>query len=174
MTLNKKKGLVIIHTGNGKGKTTAAFGMLMRALSYNMQCAVIQFIKRKPDNILKTINSKNLIWMNFGKGFTWHTQYLRDNIKCTQLGWNTAADYLRNPKLDFLLLDELNIVLDSKYLSIDKVLQSLLNKNPKLHVIITGRNAPAALIEFADLVTEMKEIKHPFKNGIIAQKGIEF
>jgi len=179
----EKRGLVIVHTGNGKGKSTAAFGMVARMLAHKRTCAVIQFIKSSDDAVSKLLASPNLHWRHVGDGFTWDTQNREADIAQCRAGWNLALDYMRNPAPDIslpapdislLVLDELNIVLDLGYLPLADVLAALRAKRPDQHIVITGRNAPAALIEQADLVTEMREIKHPFNAGVKAQLGIEF
>lgn len=170
----EKRGLIMIHTGNGKGKTTAAFGMLARMLAHKRPCAVIQFIKGSNDAVSKLLASPNLHWHHAGGGFTWNTQNRASDIELCRAGWNLALDYMRSPEIHFIHLDELNIVLDLGYLPLEEILNALRSKRPDQHIVITGRNAPAALIELADLVTEMREIKHPFKAGIKAQLGIEF
>ena len=148
----RRKGLIIVHTGDGKGKTSAALGMLLRSLGHGFKCAVVQFIQ----------------------GFTWDTQSREKDTQCARAGWALVRRHLADPELKFLLLDELNIVLSYEYLPAAEVIEALRNKREDLHVVVTGRGALPALIEIADLVTEMKEIKHPFKEGIRAQPGIEF
>jgi len=170
----EKRGLVIVHTGDGKGKTTAAFGMVARMVSHGRKCAVIQFVKSKPDAIVKVLRDPDVKWHAVGDGFTWNTQDRAADIKRCREGWALACDYLQDPALSLLLLDELNIALDYKYLPVAEVLAALSEKRPELHVVITGRGAPAELIAAADLVTEMKMIKHPFNAGVRAQLGIEF
>jgi cob(I)alamin adenosyltransferase len=173
-TAKEKRGLIIVHPGDGKGKSTAAFGMLARMVAHKKQCAVIQFVKCSPDAIAKALGEPLVKWHAVGDGFTWNTQdRAADMAKCRQ-GWAVACDYMQDPKLSFLLLDELNIALDYKYLPTEEVIAALKHKRADLHVVITGRGAPAALIEAADLVTEMKMIKHPFNDGVRAQLGIEF
>jgi len=177
----EKRGLVIVHTGNGKGKSTAAFGMVARMLAHKRACAVIQFIKSSNDAVSKLLASTNaganLHWHHVGEGFTWDTQSRESDIAQCRAGWQLALDYMRDPDIALIDLDELNIVLDLGYLPLEEVLAALREhrvKNPGQHIVITGRNAPDALIELADLVTEMREIKHPFNAGVKAQAGIEF
>lgn len=169
-----KRGLVIVHTGDGKGKTTAAFGMLARQLAHGKTAAVVQFIKSGGDPVEKLLRGPRLRWHRVGEGFTWDTQDRAADIARCREGWALALDYLQDPAVDFLLLDELNVVLSFDYLPLGDVLTALRGKRAPLHVVCTGRGAPAALIEFADLVTEMREIKHPFHAGVKAQAGIEF
>ncbi len=170
----EKRGLIIVHTGDGKGKTTAAFGMLVRMLAHGRRCAVIQFIKSGHDAVEKLLQGPNLQWHRIGDGFTWDTQNRASDIASCREGWRLAMQFFASEEIDFVLLDELNIVLSYEYLSKDEVLAGLKARRPNQHVVITGRNAPAELIELADLVTEMREIKHPFKTGVKAQLGIEF
>lgn len=170
----EKRGLLIVHTGDGKGKTTAAFGMLTRMLAHGRKCVVIQFIKSGSDAVEKLLRSPHLAWHRVGDGFTWDTQNRAADIASCREGWKLALDYFQNPEIDFVLLDELNIVLSYDYLPKSEVLAALQNRHEKQHLVITGRGAPAELIELADLVTEMRELKHPFKTGVKAQLGIEF
>lgn len=169
-----KRGLIVVHTGNGKGKTTAAFGMMTRMLAHGGKCAVIQFIKSGSDAVEKLLRGPNLQWHRVGEGFTWETQNREADIASCRTGWKLALEYLASDDLDFLLLDELNVVLSFDYLSKEEVLAALRAKKPDLHVVATGRGAPAELIELADLVTEMREVKHPFNAGVKAQLGIEY
>jgi len=168
------KGLIIVHTGNGKGKTTAAFGMLTRMLGRKRKCAVIQFVKSGGDPVERLLRGPLLEWHRVGDGFTWDTQNRAADIASCREGWELALQFLADPEIDFLLLDELNIVLSFDYLPRSEVLTALRNKRADQHVVITGRDAHPELIELADLVTEMKETKHPFHAGIKAQPGIEF
>jgi cob(I)alamin adenosyltransferase len=169
-----QKGLIIVHTGNGKGKTTAALGMLLRALGHGMKCAVVQFIKGDMATAEELLRSPLLSWDRCGEGFTWNTQDRQRDMGHARAGWELALERMADPELGFLLLDELDIVLAHGYLPVEEVLAGLGRKRADLHVVITGRGAPEALVVVADLVTEMKEIKHPFKAGIGAQEGIEF
>lgn len=170
----ERRGLIIVHTGDGKGKTTAAFGMLARHLAHGKTCAVVQFIKGGGDPVEKLLRGPRLRWHRVGEGFTWDTQDREADIARCREGWSLAQEYLQDPAVDFLLLDELNVVLSFNYLPLDEVLAALRGKRAPLHVVCTGRGAPAALIELADLVTEMREVKHPFHAGVKAQAGIEF
>ncbi len=167
------KGLIIVHTGDGKGKTTAALGMLLRALGHGFTCAVLQFIKGDRATAESLLASPLLSWERVGEGFTWDTQNRERDIAKAREGWEKALARMADPDLRFLLLDELNIVLAYGYLPVEEVIAALKTKREDLHVVITGRGAPEALIALADLVTEMKEIKHPFQHGIRAQAGIE-
>ncbi len=170
----EKRGLIIVHTGDGKGKTTAAFGMLTRMLAHGHKCAVIQFIKSGSDAVEKLLRGPSLAWHRIGEGFTWDTQNRAADIASCQAGWRLARQYLESEDVDFLLLDELNVVLSYEYLPKDEVLAALRAKRPDQHVVITGRGALPETIELADLVTEMRELKHPFHAGVKAQRGIEF
>lgn len=172
-----EKGLLIVHTGNGKGKSSAALGMLIRSLGHGFRCAVVQFIKGEQataETALVQAFPDLLTWDRVGDGFTWDTQDRAADIAACRKGWERVKAHLADPALKFLLLDELNIVLAYDYLPLDEVRADLLAKRDDLHVVVTGRGAPQALIEVADLVTEMKALKHPFKAGIKAQPGIEF
>jgi len=169
-----KRGLVIVHTGDGKGKSSAAFGMLTRQLAYKRRCGVVQFIKSGADSVERVLRGPLLEWRSVGGGFTWNTQDRAADIAMCREGWEIALGWFKNPEIDFILLDELNIVLAYKYLPLGEVLAGLRTKQPMQHVVITGRGALPELIELADLVTEMREIKHPFKTGVKAQAGIEF
>lgn len=176
----EEKGLLMVHTGNGKGKSTAALGMLVRSLGHGFPCAVVQFIKGEQataETMLTQVTSTvggNLAWDRCGQGFTWNTQDLEADKTHARQGWEVVRRHLSNPELRFLLLDELAIVLRHGFLDTVEVLAELQARRPELHVVITGRGAPEALLEAADLVTEMREVKHPFKAGIKAQPGIEF
>lgn len=174
-----EKGLIIVNTGNGKGKTTAALGMVLRALGHGYKVAIIQFIKGAWEPSEKRVFS---IWQDdllefhaMGEGFTWDTQDRDRDIEKAVAAWQKGLEYIRNPDFKLVLLDEINIALKLGYLSVEEVLVGLAQKPPDNHVILTGRGAPTALIERADLVTEMSLIKHPFRDqGIKAQPGIEY
>ncbi len=170
----EKRGLVIVHTGDGKGKSTAAFGMLARMLAHGRRCAVIQFIKSGHDAAERVLRGPLLEWHSVGGGFTWDTQDRAADIARCREGWALACGYFQNPEIGFVLLDELNIVLAHDYLRKDEVLAALRAKHPSQHVVITGRGALPELLALADLATEMRELKHPFKTGVKAQAGIEF
>ncbi len=182
-TKTQEKGLLIVHTGKGKGKSTAAFGLVMRAIGNGFRIGIVQFVKGKwqtgerpvlerfPDQVEMRVS---------GEGFTWDTQDRARDIRAAEAGWQAAKEMIEAcrgdaPRYDMILLDELNIVLRYDYLPLDEVVKFLKSKPDDLHVIVTGRNAKPALIEAADLVTEMTQIKHPFREqGVKAQKGIEF
>ena len=172
-----EKGLLIVHTGKGKGKSTAAMGLAVRAIGNGMKVGIVQFVKgvwetgeravldRFPD--LCTIKA-------MGEGFTWDTQDRQRDIAAAHAAWNYAKELIADPSYKMIILDELNIVLRYDYLPLDEVLETLRNKPANLHVVVTGRNAKEPLIELADLVTEMTQVKHPFRSGVKAQIGIEF
>ncbi len=170
----EKRDLLIVHTGDGKGKSTAAFGMLVRMLGHGKRCAVIQFIKSGDNAIRKQLEGPLLNWHLVGDGFTWDTQNRAADIARCREGWNIACEYLRDPAVAFLLMDELNIALAFNYLSAEEVIAAFAARAPGKHIVVTGRGAPQSLIDAADLVTEMREIKHPFAAGVKAQPGIEF
>lgn len=175
---NLEKGLIIIHTGDGKGKTTAALGMVLRSLGHGYQVAIIQFIKGAWEPAEKAVLGQwpdQLSFHALGEGFTWNTQDREKDTQTAQVAWAKALDYINNADYRTILLDEINIALKYGFLSVEQVLAALDQKPPTTHVILTGRGAPAALIEQADLVTEMKLVKHPFREqGVKAQPGIEF
>jgi cob(I)alamin adenosyltransferase len=173
-----EKGLLIVHTGKGKGKSTAAFGMVLRALGHGMPVAVVQFVKGKWETGERNALSRfgELVTVHtLGEGFTWETQDRQRDIAAAGAAWERAKALIAGGAHRLVLLDELNIVLRYGYLPVDDVVAFLRDqKPPDVHVIVTGRNAPEALIEAADLVTEMEMVKHPFRSGVKAQKGIEF
>lgn len=174
-----EKGLIIVHTGAGKGKSSSGFGMILRCIAHGMPCAVVQFIKGAWDT-----GERRLITENFsdlcqfhamGEGFTWETQDKARDIAAARAGWEKAKELIRDPAIRMVLLDEINIALRYDYLDIGEVLAFLKEEKPPLtHVVLTGRNAKEELIEAADLVTEMTLVKHPFRSGIKGQPGVEF
>ena len=173
------KGLLMVNTGDGKGKTTCALGLMMRAAGRGMNCCMIQFMKSKTDRYGEHESAETLgIEIHtMGDGFTWDTNNPEQDIKTSQETWTLCVEKMRSEEYDLLVFDELVYVLDYKFLDLNEVLSELKSvraKQPNLHIVLTGRNAPPELIEIADLVTEMKEIKHPFHAGIFAQQGIEF
>jgi cob(I)alamin adenosyltransferase len=172
------KGLIIVHTGNGKGKTTAALGMALRSLGHGFRVAIVQFIKGAWEPAEKEAFSRwqgQLEFLAMGEGFTWETQDRdRDTIKAKE-AWMKALEYIRNPEYKLVLLDEINIALKLGYLDVGEVIAGLEEKPSDSHVILTGRGAPKELIDRADLATEMNLIKHPFREqGVKAQAGIEY
>jgi cob(I)alamin adenosyltransferase len=174
----QEKGLIIVHTGNGKGKTTAALGMVLRSLGHGHRVAIVQFIKGAWEPAEKAVFSlwpDQLVFQAMGEGFTWETQDRQRDQHLAQAAWEQALSYIRDPEYRLVLLDEVNIALKLGYLSPVQVLTGLEQKPDHCHVILTGRGAPPALIERADLVTEMTLVKHPFREqGVKAQAGIEF
>jgi cob(I)alamin adenosyltransferase len=175
---NHEKGLIIVHTGNGKGKTTAALGMVMRALGHGYQVAIIQFIKGAWEPAEKAVLNQwgdQLAFHAMGEGFTWETQDRDRDTEKAQAAWEKGLTYLQNPNYRLVLLDEINVALKLGYLTPETILAGLSQKPEDSHVILTGRGAPEALIAQADLVTEMTLVKHPFREqGIKAQAGIEY
>jgi cob(I)alamin adenosyltransferase len=173
-----EKGLLIVHTGKGKGKSTAAFGMVFRALGHGMPVAIVQFVKGKWQTGERAALDKfgDLVSINtMGEGFTWETQDRQRDLAAARAAWERAKAIIAAGKHRVVLLDELNIVLRYDYLPLDEVVAFLRDEKPDdVHVIVTGRNAADELIAIADLVTEMEVVKHPFRSGVKAQKGIEF
>lgn len=176
-TKTEEKGLVMVHTGKGKGKSTAAFGMVFRALGHGFKLGIVQFVKGKwgtgERDILEKFPDQVTI-KAMGEGFTWDTQDRARDIAAAQGAWEMAKEMIADENYKMILLDELNIVLRYDYLDIAEVVDVLKNKPRDTHVIITGRNAKQELIDVADLVTEMTMVKHPFRDGVKAQAGIEF
>ncbi len=173
----QEKGLLIVHTGAGKGKTTAALGLAFRALGQGMRVGIVQFIKgamATGEAALAVRLAPALEMHVMGDGFTWNTQDRDQDMASARKAWDRAVSLLRDESFDLVILDELNVVLKHEYLPLEEVLAELRGKRPMLHVVVTGRNARDELIDLADLVTEMKLIKHPYRSGIKAQKGIEF
>ena len=178
-TKTDEKGLIIVHTGKGKGKSSAAFGMIFRCIAHQLPCAVVQFIKGGMDT-----GERNLISGHFpelcafhtmGEGFTWETQDRERDIAAASAAWEKAKELILDERHHMVLLDEINIALRYGYISIDEVVEFLSTSKPDMtHVVLTGRNAAEELIEIADLVTEMTLVKHPFRSGIKAQIGVEF
>jgi cob(I)alamin adenosyltransferase len=175
----EEKGLIIVHTGKGKGKSSAAFGMIFRCIAHDMPCAVVQFIKGA-----MTTGERNLITAHFGdlcafhtmgEGFTWETQDRARDIEMADKAWEKAKELIRDPANRMVLLDEINIAIRYDYVPVADVVAFLKAEKPDTtHVVLTGRNAADELIEIADLVTEMELVKHPFRSGVKAQAGVEF
>lgn len=175
----KTRGLLMVNTGDGKGKTTAALGVLVRAAGRGMHCCLIQFMKAKTDRYgeHESLEKLGVEIHTMGDGFTWDTNDKSQDIKTSEETWTLCLEKMRSEEYDLLVFDEIVYVLDYKFLDVEKILAQIKDvrkKQPHLHIIMTGRNAPRELVEAADLVTEMKEIKHPFHAGIYAQQGIEF
>jgi cob(I)alamin adenosyltransferase len=178
-TKTEEKGLIMVHTGAGKGKSSSGFGMIMRCISHGMPAAVVQFIKGNWETgerrFLRERFPEKVRFFVSGEGFTWETQDRERDVAAAQNGWRIAKEQILDPAISFVLLDEINIALRYDYLDIDEVVDFLLTQKPPMtHVCLTGRNAKPELIEAADLVTEMTLLKHPFKDGVKAQKGVEF
>jgi cob(I)alamin adenosyltransferase len=178
-TKTEEKGLIIVHTGAGKGKSSAGFGMILRCIAWGMPCAVVQFIKGNWETgekkLLRERFANECRFFVSGEGFTWETQDRERDVAAARAGWEIAKAQILDPAIRFVLLDEINIALRYDYLDIDEVVGFLLREKPRMtHVCLTGRNARPELIEAADLVTEMTLTKHPFKDGVKAQKGVEF
>ncbi len=172
-----EKGLLIVHTGPGKGKTSAAMGLVVRALGYGWKVGIVQFIKGAWDTGEKHALERfgDLVsWHTMGEGFTWETQDRERDVAAATRAWDKAQALMDDPEIKLLVLDELNIALRYDYLPLDAVVARLTARRPDLHVVVTGRNAKPALIEAADLVTEMGLVKHHFAAGVKAQQGIEF
>ncbi|MCY4286791.1 MAG: cob(I)yrinic acid a,c-diamide adenosyltransferase [Thiotrichales bacterium] len=177
-----EKGLLIVHTGKGKGKSTAAFGLVVRALGNGLKVGVVQYVKGKWQTGERAVLEKfpdQVEIRTMGEGFTWETQDRARDIRAAENAWEVSKRMIEAsrgdaPKYDMVLLDELNIVLRYGYLDLAEVVEFLSNRPEMLHVIVTGRNAKPELVEAADLVTEMTMMKHPFRAGVRAQKGIEF
>ncbi len=172
-----EKGLLIVHTGTGKGKSTAAFGLALRMLGRGKRIGVVQFIKgawhtAERDALLRF--GDQVAWHTMGEGFTWETQDLARDIAAAERAWAKAQELMADPSFALVILDELNIALRYDYLALDRVIAVLKARRPDLHVVVTGRNAKAELIDAADLVTEMTLVKHHFAAGVKAQEGIEF
>ncbi|UVT20597.1 MAG: cob(I)yrinic acid a,c-diamide adenosyltransferase [Nitrospira sp.] len=173
----QEKGLLIVYTGAGKGKTTAALGMVLRCIGHGQKVAVVQFIKGALDTAeeraLKSLGDR-IIFLRMGEGYTWETQDRARDTQFAQQAWKTACEFLSDASYAMIVLDEFNIALQHDYVGLQEVLPVLRDRPPMQHVVITGRGAPAKLIDEADLVTEMKQVKHPFRRGIKAQPGVEF
>ncbi|HRN84616.1 MAG TPA: cob(I)yrinic acid a,c-diamide adenosyltransferase [Hyphomicrobium sp.] len=172
-----EKGLLIVHTGKGKGKSTAAWGLVLRALGRGMRIGVVQFGKGAWETgerkALETFGDQ-VVWYTLGEGFTWETQDRERDVAAAEKAWATAKDLLADPSFKLIVFDELNIALRYDHLPLADVVETLRNKRPDLHVVVTGRNAKPELIEAADLVTDMTPVKHHFAAGVKAQEGIEF
>jgi cob(I)alamin adenosyltransferase len=172
-----EKGLLIVNTGPGKGKTTAAFGLALRMLGHGRRVGVVQFIKgawHTGEKDAFAVFGDNVVWHAMGEGFTWETQDLARDMAAAERAWAKAAELMADATIGLVVLDELNIALRYDYLDLGTVVAALRARRSELHVVVTGRNAKAELIEAADLVTEMTAVKHHFAAGVKAQQGIEF
>ncbi|WP_439815235.1 cob(I)yrinic acid a,c-diamide adenosyltransferase [Zavarzinia sp. CC-PAN008] len=172
-----EKGLLIVHTGKGKGKTTAALGMVCRAIGHGQRVGIVQFVKGAMTTGEKAVFDafpEQVTMKAMGEGFTWNTQNRARDIELARAAWEEVKRLIADPAVNMVLCDELNVVLRYDYLPLDEVLEVLTTRDPAKHVIVTGRNAAPEMIEAADLVTEMEMVKHPFRSGVKAQPGIEF
>ncbi len=173
-----EKGLIIVNTGDGKGKTTAALGMVLRSLGHGYKVAIVQFIKGAWNPGEKAVFERwgdQITFLALGEGFSWETQDRDRDIANAEAAWTTALTFIQNPDIKLVLLDEINVAIKLGYLAVDQVIAGIAQKPLDSHVILTGRGAPPELIAHADLVTEMKLVKHPFREqGVKAQPGIEF
>ncbi len=172
-----KKGLIIVNTGDGKGKTTAALGMVLRAWGHGLQVAVLQFIKRESERLgeARAARQLGIEWIATGDGFTWNAKDVDETVARARYGWELAQEKITSGRYDLLVLDEFTYPLQFGWLDCAAVIDWLRqNKPAEMHLVITGRNAPAELVAFADLVTEMRSIKHPHDQGVAAQRGVEF
>ncbi|MFV0333858.1 MAG: cob(I)yrinic acid a,c-diamide adenosyltransferase [Tropicimonas sp.] len=175
----EERGLIIVHTGKGKGKSSAAFGMIFRCIAHGMPCAVVQFIKGGMEtgerSLIQTHFADACPFYTMGEGFTWETQDRSRDIEMACAAWEKAKELIRDARNRMVLLDEINIALRYDYIDIAEVIAFLREEKPPMtHVVLTGRNAKEALIEIADLATEMELLKHPFRSGVKAQAGVEF
>jgi cob(I)alamin adenosyltransferase len=178
-TKTNEKGLIIVHTGKGKGKSTAAFGMIFRHIAHRIPSAVVQFIKggmSTGERDLILANHQDICsFHTMGEGFTWETQDKARDIEMARLAWEKAKELIRDERIKMVLLDEINIALRYDYIPVAEVVEFLVSEKPHMtHVVLTGRNAADEIVEIADLVTEMELIKHPFRSGVKAQIGVEF
>jgi cob(I)alamin adenosyltransferase len=172
-----EKGLLIVHTGSGKGKSTAAFGLILRALGYDWRVGVVQFVKGAWETGERKVLARfpDLVeWYSMGEGFTWETQDRARDVAAAERAWDKVKDLMADPAMRLLVLDELNIALRYDFLPLDEVVATLSARRPDLHIVVTGRNAKPEMIAAADLVTEMTLVKHHFAAGVKAQQGIEF
>ena len=172
-----EKGLLIVHTGKGKGKSTAAFGLLLRAVGRGFRCGVVQFGKGAWQSGERTAVERfgdQVEWCTLGEGFTWETQDRARDVEAAERAWAKTAELMANPAIRLIVLDELNIALRYDHLDIAKTVAALQGRRSNLHIVVTGRNAKPEMIEAADLVTEMTPVKHHFASGVKAQEGIEF
>jgi cob(I)alamin adenosyltransferase len=171
-----KRGLFLIHTGNGKGKSTAAFGLLARALGHGFKAVVVQFIKGRSDTGEEAFfkASPNITWHVMGDGFTWETQNAEQDKQTAQSAWALVKQALQDPAIDLVILDEFTYTLKYQWLEIEDVITAIQNRPTMQHLVVTGRGAPASLIDIADTVSEIALVKHAFQNGVQAMPGIEF
>ena len=169
------RGLLLVNTGNGKGKSTAAFGVAFRAIGQGLSVSIIQFFKGKwKTGELDSAQRLGLELIAMGKGFTWESDNIEEDKALMRDAWKLSSEKILSGQFDLIILDEVNYVLGYGYLAVDEVVRTLQSRPPHVHVVLTGRNAPEEIVAIADCVTEMRDIKHPYRNGIPAQKGIDF
>ena len=176
-TKTEERGLIVVHTGKGKGKTTAAMGLVMRCIGHGFRVGIVQFVKGVWETGEREVlrHFPDLVTVKaMGEGFTWETQDRERDVAAARRAWEAGKAMIADPSYKLVLLDELNIVLRYDYLPLDDVIETLKNKPRDLHVVVTGRNAKDELVDIADLVTDMTQVKHPFRGGVKAQAGIEF
>ena len=178
-TKTEEKGLIMVHTGSGKGKSSSGLGMIMRCIAHGMPCSVVQFIKGTwstgEKELLRDRFAEECEFIVSGEGFTWEVQDREKDVAAAKAGWEKAKELILRPGMDFVLLDEINIAIRYDYVDIAEVVEFLATQKPDMtHVVLTGRNAHDDLIEIADLVTEMELVKHPFRSGVKAQIGVEY
>ena len=174
---SRNAGVLLVNTGNGKGKSSSAFGMAIRALGHGMKVGVVQFIKGAKstgEELFLQRFPDDVSFHAMGEGYTWETQDRERDIACAERAWERAKEFLTDPDIGFVVLDELNIALKYRYLDVNRVVEDLLARPPMQHVVVTGRAAPPELIAAADTVTEMQPVKHAFAAGIAAQPGVEW
>lgn len=173
--MSAARGLLLVNTGNGKGKSTAAFGVALRAVGQGLTVCVIQFIKGKwKTGELEAARRLGLEFLPMGKGFTWESKNIEEDKALMRQAWSLASEKILSGSYDLIILDEINYVLGYGYIAVDEVARTLQTRPRHVHVVLTGRNAPDEIIAIADCVTEMRDVKHPFRAGIPAQKGIDF
>lgn len=175
-TAAAERGVLLVNTGNGKGKSSAAFGVAARALGHGLQVAVVQFVKSRTDTGEEAVLGRlpGMRWHVMGEGFTWETQDPDRDVAAARAAWNVAAGYLRDPTIGLVVLDEMTYAFKYQWLALDEVLAAFAARPPRQHLIVTGRAAPAGLIAAADTVTDMTMVKHAFKAGVKAMPGMEF
>ncbi len=172
----RRQGLILLNTGDGKGKTTAALGVAFRALGHGMQVGMLQFIKGRWRTGERRLgeHTPNLTWLTMGRGFTWESEDLAKDRASAAAAWDTARQWLSGNDFELVVLDEITYVVNYGFVPVEEVVAALKSRREGLHVILTGRAAPPELLALADLVTEMRAVKHPYRDGVRAQKGIEF
>jgi cob(I)alamin adenosyltransferase len=173
--MSDRRGLLLVNTGNGKGKSTAAFGVAMRAIGQGLTVSIIQFIKGKwKTGEMEAAQRLGLEFMPMGRGFTWESKNLEEDKTLMRQAWAVASEKILSGKYDLIILDEINYVLGYGYIPVEEVVRSLQSRPAHVHVVLTGRNAPEQITSIADCVTEMRDVKHPYRSGVPAQKGIDF